>query len=71
VAALAQAPGQFGRLDVLFCNAGIAGYATAKHAQVGLMRTAAKEAVTRGIRVNSVHPGATGTALPVDGGMRI
>ena len=123
-AALAQAAGRFGRLDVLFCNAGIAGeikpiteypadvfrrvldvhvlgaflvlkhglpylgeggsviinssvvgltadagiagYAAAKHAQVGLMRTAAKEAVTCGIRVNSVHPGPTDTDFQRD-----
>jgi NAD(P)-dependent dehydrogenase (short-subunit alcohol dehydrogenase family) len=123
-AALAQAVGRFGRLDVLFSNAGIAGdikaiteyptdvfrrvldvhvlgaflvlkhglpllgaggsviinssvvgltsdagisgYATAKHAQVGLMRTAAKEAVSRGIRVNSLHPGPTDTAFQRD-----
>jgi NAD(P)-dependent dehydrogenase (short-subunit alcohol dehydrogenase family) len=36
---------------------GIAGYATSKHAVVGLMRTAAKEMAAKGIRVNSVHPG--------------
>ena len=52
---------RFGGLDVLFSNAGISGYATAKHAQVGLMRTAAKEAAARGIRVNSLHPGPTDT----------
>src|SRR5215831_17372075 len=34
----------------LTSDAGISGYATAKHAQVGLMRTAAKEAAARGIR---------------------
>jgi NAD(P)-dependent dehydrogenase (short-subunit alcohol dehydrogenase family) len=119
VAALEQAVGRFGRLDVLFSNAGISGeiapiveypadvfrrvldvhvlgaflllkhglpvlaeggsviinssvvgltsdagicaYATAKHAQVGLMRTAAKEMAGRGIRVNTVHPGPTDT----------
>ena len=119
VAALEQATGRFGRLDVLFSNAGISGdiapiteyptdvfrrvldvhvlgaffvlkhglpylteggsviinssvvgltsdagicaYATAKHAQVGLMRTAAKEAASRGIRVNTLHPGPTDT----------
>jgi NAD(P)-dependent dehydrogenase (short-subunit alcohol dehydrogenase family) len=118
-AALRQAAGRFGRLDVLVSNAGIAGdqaliteyptdvfrrvldvhvlgaflvlkhglpylaedgsviitssvvgltsapgicaYATAKHAQVGLMRTAAKEMAGRGIRVNTVHPGPTDT----------
>lgn len=118
-AALEQAVTRFGRLDVLFSNAGIAGdrspvseyptdvfrrvldvhvlgaflvlkhglprlsdggsviitssvvgltaapgscaYATAKHAQVGLMRTAAREMAGRGIRVNTIHPGPTDT----------
>jgi NAD(P)-dependent dehydrogenase (short-subunit alcohol dehydrogenase family) len=32
-------------------------YVTAKHAQVGLMRSVAKGAARRGIRVNSLHPG--------------
>ena len=36
---------------------GILGYATAKHALVGLMRTAAQEGAQKGIRVNSIHPG--------------
>ena len=119
VAAVAEAVGRFGRLDVLFSNAGISGdiapvteypadvfrrvldvhvlgaflllkhglrvladggsviinssvvgltsdagicaYAAAKHAQVGLMRTAAKEMASRGIRVNTLHPGPTST----------
>lgn len=38
---------------------GITGYATSKHAVVGLMRTAAKEMAGKGIRVNSLHPGPT------------
>jgi NAD(P)-dependent dehydrogenase (short-subunit alcohol dehydrogenase family) len=42
---------------------GICAYATAKHAQVGLMRTAAKEVAGRGIRVNTLHPGPTDTAF--------
>jgi NAD(P)-dependent dehydrogenase (short-subunit alcohol dehydrogenase family) len=42
---------------------GICAYATAKHAQVGLMRTAAKEMAGRGIRVNTLHPGPTATAF--------
>jgi NAD(P)-dependent dehydrogenase (short-subunit alcohol dehydrogenase family) len=44
----------------------IAGYATAKHAQVGLMRVAAMEAAPRRIRVNTVHPGPTDTAFQRD-----
>lgn len=36
---------------------GIAAYATSKHAVIGLMRTVAKEAAPRGIRVNVVAPG--------------
>jgi NAD(P)-dependent dehydrogenase (short-subunit alcohol dehydrogenase family) len=42
---------------------GICAYATAKHAQVGLMRTAARETAARGIRVNTIHPGPTDTAF--------
>jgi NAD(P)-dependent dehydrogenase (short-subunit alcohol dehydrogenase family) len=45
---------------------GISGYATAKHGQVGLMRTVAKEAVARGIRVNTIHPGPTDTDFQRD-----
>jgi NAD(P)-dependent dehydrogenase (short-subunit alcohol dehydrogenase family) len=41
----------------LTSDPGIAGYATSKHAVVGLMRTAAKEMAPRGIRVNTLHPG--------------
>jgi NAD(P)-dependent dehydrogenase (short-subunit alcohol dehydrogenase family) len=48
----------------LTSDPGIAGYATSKHALVGLMRTAAKEVAGRGIRVNSIHPG------PVDNGFQ-
>ncbi|MCO5100531.1 MAG: SDR family oxidoreductase [Burkholderiaceae bacterium] len=36
---------------------GVSAYITAKHAQVGLMRSVSKEAAARGIRVNTVHPG--------------
>ena len=35
------------------------GYITAKHAQVGLMRSVAKEVAHRQIRVNTIHPGPT------------
>ena len=43
--------------------AGASGYVTAKHAQVGLMRTVAKEVAARRIRVNTIHPGPTDTAF--------
>ncbi|MGH2875187.1 MAG: SDR family NAD(P)-dependent oxidoreductase [Solirubrobacteraceae bacterium] len=43
----------------LTSDQGIAAYATSKHALVGLMRTAAKEVASRGIRVNTIHPGPT------------
>jgi NAD(P)-dependent dehydrogenase (short-subunit alcohol dehydrogenase family) len=36
---------------------GILAYATAKHALIGLMRTAAQEGAPKGIRVNTIHPG--------------
>jgi NAD(P)-dependent dehydrogenase (short-subunit alcohol dehydrogenase family) len=41
----------------LTSDPGICAYATAKHAQVGLMRTLAKETAPLGIRVNTIHPG--------------
>jgi NAD(P)-dependent dehydrogenase (short-subunit alcohol dehydrogenase family) len=41
----------------LTSDPGISAYATAKHAQVGLMRTLAKEVAGRAIRVNTIHPG--------------
>jgi NAD(P)-dependent dehydrogenase (short-subunit alcohol dehydrogenase family) len=41
----------------LTSDPGIVAYATAKHALVGLMRTLAKETASRGIRVNTIHPG--------------
>jgi NAD(P)-dependent dehydrogenase (short-subunit alcohol dehydrogenase family) len=47
----------------LTADAGIAAYATAKHAQVGLMRVTAKECAARRIRVNTIHPGPTDTAF--------
>ena len=43
---------------------GIAAYATSKHAVIGLMRTVAKEAAARRIRVNVVAPG------PIDNGFQ-
>lgn len=45
-------------------DAGICAYATSKHAVIGLMRTAAKEAAARRIRVNVLAPG------PIDNGFQ-
>ena len=42
---------------------GVYGYITAKHAQVGLMRTLAKELAPRRIRVNTIHPGPIDNAF--------
>lgn len=50
----------------LTADPGISGYATAKHAQIGLMRVAAKEMAPRGIRVNTIHPGPTDTRFQRD-----
>jgi NAD(P)-dependent dehydrogenase (short-subunit alcohol dehydrogenase family) len=47
----------------LTSDAGICAYASAKHAVVGLMRTLAKEAAPRGIRVNTIHPGPVDNAF--------
>ena len=42
---------------------GVVAYVTAKHAQVGLMRSVAKEAARRRIRVNTLHPGPVDNAF--------
>lgn len=58
-----------GSIIITASTAGLAGYANtapyvaAKHAQVGLMRTAFKELAPRKIRVNTVNPGPTKTRL--------
>ena len=44
-------------------TANSAHYTASKHAVVGLARTLANELGPRGIRVNTVHPGAVGTAM--------
>jgi SDR family mycofactocin-dependent oxidoreductase len=44
-------------------SANAAHYTASKHAVVGLARTLANELGPRGIRVNTVHPGAVGTPM--------
>jgi SDR family mycofactocin-dependent oxidoreductase len=44
-------------------TANSAHYSASKHAVVGLARTLANELGSRGIRVNTIHPGAVGTAM--------
>jgi NAD(P)-dependent dehydrogenase (short-subunit alcohol dehydrogenase family) len=46
----------------LRAEAGAGAAAAAEHAQVGLMRSLAKEVAPRGIRVNTVHPGSPESA---------
>lgn len=41
----------------LRADPGVSAYVAAEHAQVGLMRSVAKEAAARDIRVNTIHPG--------------
>jgi NAD(P)-dependent dehydrogenase (short-subunit alcohol dehydrogenase family) len=48
----------------------LSGYVAAKHGQIGLMRSAAKEVADRGIRVNTLHPGPTSTSFQDDIEMR-
>lgn len=48
----------------------LSAYVTAKHGQVGLMRSAAKELAGRRIRVNTLHPGPTSTPFQDDIEMR-
>jgi NAD(P)-dependent dehydrogenase (short-subunit alcohol dehydrogenase family) len=49
---------------------GLSAYVAAKHGQVGLMRSAAKELAPRRIRVNTMHPGPTSTPFQDDIEMR-
>jgi NAD(P)-dependent dehydrogenase (short-subunit alcohol dehydrogenase family) len=48
----------------------LSAYVAAKHGQIGLMRSAAKEVADRGIRVNTLHPGPTSTSFQDDIEMR-
>jgi NAD(P)-dependent dehydrogenase (short-subunit alcohol dehydrogenase family) len=50
---------------------GLSAYVAAKHGQVGLMRSAAKEVASRRIRVNTMHPGPTSTPFQDDIEMRV
>lgn len=43
--------------------AGVAPYVTSKHAVIGLMRSAAREAAAANIRVNTVHPSPVETQM--------
>ncbi|MGZ5836647.1 MAG: SDR family NAD(P)-dependent oxidoreductase, partial [Xanthobacteraceae bacterium] len=45
---------------------GAVAYVTAKHAQVGLMRSVAKGAARRDIRVNTLHPGPIDNQFHLD-----
>ncbi len=58
-----------GSIVITSSTAGVGGdpdmsaYVTSKHAVIGLMRTAAHEYASMGIRVNKVNPGATETRM--------
>ncbi len=45
---------------------GVSAYITAKHAQVGLMRSVSKEVAARRIRVNTIHPGPVANGFQAD-----
>jgi NAD(P)-dependent dehydrogenase (short-subunit alcohol dehydrogenase family) len=47
-------------------NPNIVGYATSKHAVIGLMRVVAKEVAPRGIRVNVLAPGPVDNSFQAD-----
>ncbi len=47
-------------------NPNIVGYATSKHAVIGLMRVVAREVAPRGIRVNVLAPGPVDNAFQAD-----
>lgn len=51
-------------------SAGLIGYCASKHADIGLMRTAAAEASPQGVRVNTVNPGPIRSRMmqSIDGG---
>ena len=47
-------------------NPNMAGYATSKHALIGLMRTVSKEVAPRNIRVNVIAPGPVDNAFQME-----
>ncbi len=49
--------------SVAATRGGLIGYTTSKHAVTGLMRSAAKQLASMGIRVNSVNPGPVATPM--------
>jgi NAD(P)-dependent dehydrogenase (short-subunit alcohol dehydrogenase family) len=52
-------------------GSGAYGYGVAKHAQVGLMRSLAKQLAPRRIRVNTIHPGPVDNAFQLEVERRI
>jgi NAD(P)-dependent dehydrogenase (short-subunit alcohol dehydrogenase family) len=53
-------------VDGLRADSGVVAYTAAEHAQVGLMRSIAREVAERGIRVNTIHPGPVANAFQAD-----
>jgi NAD(P)-dependent dehydrogenase (short-subunit alcohol dehydrogenase family) len=51
-------------------NPGMAGYVAAKHAVLGLTRTAALEQAPAGIRVNAILPGGVATPMLLERGFK-
>lgn len=53
-------------VGVMGDGGGSVAYVTAKHAQVGLMRSVSKSAARRSIRVNTLHPGPIDNQFQLD-----
>jgi SDR family mycofactocin-dependent oxidoreductase len=71
-AAVGHLGGDGGSIVIISSTNGIRGtantahYTSSKHAVVGLARTLANELGPRGIRVNTLHPGAVATAMTLN-----